>query len=449
MKIKDMQEQEFQRIVKKVFERKPKIEEATQHKDIKEEIKSIPEEAEKIEPEVQEISKTEEIKEVTEEPEEKFPRKLLIATDTYFPKKDGVIVFLRKIIPSIENHEITVLAPEFEKDSKPIKNSNLVSLEVSKTIKLAGYPSIRFSRENIKKIKNQVEKADLLFVQDVAPIGVLAIHFAYKLSKPIIIYMHQITWEQLADVISTSRFTGFLVPLFRMFVRRLYNKCSLVLVPYRSLAEELRKEGIFTKEAVVRLGVSSGIFSPAENKAEAKIAVGIDPSKTVIAYCGRISKEKSLNTLRRAYSRLKEDYNNVSLLIIGSGTEEETNKFSDLKDVKITGFVNNVSQYLKAADIFVMPSLTETTSLATIEAMSTGLAVIVTRVGYMKEYIIDKLNGLFFPKKNDYLLRKKLEMLIKDKKQREFLGKNARDTVLEKFSWDKTVDDINKALDMF
>jgi glycosyltransferase involved in cell wall biosynthesis len=453
MKIKDLQEQEFQRISKKILQEGQRFakpyEIPAQKKPEKEILKEMPKVEEKTEETPKEKPKAEEKEKIGEGPEEKFPKKLLIAADTYFPKKDGVIIFLRKIIPAIKNYEITVLAPGFEKEVKPIKNSKLVFLEVSKRLKLADYNSIRFSRENIRKIKKEVAEADLIFVQDVGPIGALSIHYANKFSKPVIIYMHQITWEQLTNVISTSRFLSFLAFIIRILVRRLYNKCSLVLVPYRSLAEELRKEGIFTKEAVIRLGVSSDIFSPAENKAEAKKAIGIDPSKTVIGYCGRISKEKNLNTLRRAYSRLREDYNNIFLLIVGSGSEEEIRKFSEIRDVKITGFVNNVSQYLKAMDIFVMPSLTETTSLATVEAMSAGLAVMATKVGYIKEYIMDKYNGLFFPKKNDYLLRKKLEMLIQDKRLRLFLGKNARETAIEKFSWNKTVNDINKALEMF
>ncbi len=378
-----------------------------------------------------------------------FQKKLLIVTDTYFPKKDGVIIFLKKIIPSIQNLEITVLAPRFKEDQKPIKNSELVTIPISNRFKLADYPSIKFSRENLRKIKRYVQEADVLFVQDVGPLGALSIRYAYKLKKPIVSYVHQITWEQLANVISTGWVMNSLTFIFRRFVKRLYNKCDLLIVPYKSLALDLRNRGILTKEAVIKLGVSSDIFAPPENKAEAKKAVGIDPFSVVIGYCGRISKEKDTNTLRRAYSRLKDDYQKIYLLIIGGGSKEEVEKFRELRDVKITGFISNVPQYLQAIDIFVMPSLTETTSLATVEAMSAGLAVISTKVGYIKEYIMSRQNGLFFPKKDDYILRKKLEMLIKDKRQRQFLGENARKTVVERFRWDKTVREINQALNMF
>ncbi len=80
-------------------------------------------------------------------------------------------------------------------------------------------------------------------------------------------------------------------------------------------------------------------------------------------------------------------------------------------------------------DCYVLPSLTETTSLSTLEAMSCGLAVFATRVGYIKNYIKEGENGYLFPKKNAYLLSKKLELVAKDEKLRARLGKKARETV--------------------
>jgi len=120
-------------------------------------------------------------------------------------------------------------------------------------------------------------------------------------------------------------------------------------------------------------------------------------------------------------------------------------KLKDTPGLKITGFVDNVVPYLQAMDIFVMPSLTETTSLSTIEAMSCGLPVIATRVGDIKNYIIPKKNGLFMGKSNHYILKKKLERLLDDKYLRSTLGHNARETVVRKFSWRDTISNIRKA----
>ncbi len=374
-------------------------------------------------------------------------KQLLIVTDTYLPKKDGVIVFLKKIIPNIENFKITILAPNFT-DSYPnkIKNSRLVALPVSKTIHIADYNSIKLSVSNRRKIKKLVNESDIIFIQDIAVLGIIATIYASKLHKPIIHYIHQITWEQFSDVMPLSSLLRWAASLIiKKASKYIYNKSNLLLVPYKSLADELNANGILTNKA----RVNPEIFKPAENKKLIKKELDIPVESIVIGYCGRLSKEKNLNTLRRAYSRLKEKYKNLFLLIVGDGLKQEAEKFKELKDTKVTGFINNVNYYLQAMDIFVLPSLTETTSLATIEAMSTSLPVLVTRVGYIKEYILNKYNGMFFPKKNEYILRKKIEYLINSPELRKKLGENARETIIQKFNWEKTVVKINKALNMF
>ena len=93
--------------------------------------------------------------------------------------------------------------------------------------------------------------------------------------------------------------------------------------------------------------------------------------------------------------------------------------------------------YMQAMDIFVLPSLTETTSLVTIEAMACVSAVLVTPVGYAKRYIKTRRNGLFFPKKNSTVLRLKLEWLLKHPKHIGTLGRRARRKVENIFDWNE------------
>ncbi len=376
-------------------------------------------------------------------------KKLLIATDTYPPKKDGVVVFLKKIIPRLSpEFEITIIAPNFKnKKMKQIGRAKLIGLEVSDRIKLVSYPSIRFSGKNRKRIKEAVKEADVVWAQDPAAIGALSIIYGKRYKKTVISYVHQIPGEHFAAVLSWPKIFKKMAFGFGKFLTKyLYNKCSLVISPYKELAEILKDMGVYSKKVVIKLGVDSNEFRPAFDKFTAKKSIGIDPRCTVIGYCGRLSREKGLITLRRSYSALKNEHKNLCLLLIGGGPERRY--FRKLKNAKVTGFVRNVVPYLQAVDIFVMPSTTETTSLATIEAMSCSIPVIATKVGYMKDYIIDKFNGLLFPPGNDYLLRKKIALLLKDALLRKKIGRNARETAIHQFNWNNTVDALNKALDM-
>ncbi len=86
-------------------------------------------------------------------------------------------------------------------------------------------------------------------------------------------------------------------------------------------------------------------------------------------------------------------------------------------------------------DIYCLPSLTETTSLSTLEAMSCELPVISTPVGFIKDYITPKKTGLFFKAGDSYALSRIIEKLDGDKELQETMGKAARKMVQEYFSW--------------
>ncbi|MBD3283212.1 glycosyltransferase, partial [Candidatus Pacearchaeota archaeon] len=103
--------------------------------------------------------------------------------------------------------------------------------------------------------------------------------------------------------------------------------------------------------------------------------------------------------------------------------------------------------YYQAMDVHVLASLSETTSLSTLEAMSCGLPVLATPVGYIKEYIKDLNNGILIKKQDSYFLYRKLEFLMQDSQLRKELGENARQTVVKKFSWEHTVESILKVFD--
>lgn len=376
-------------------------------------------------------------------------KKLLIAVDTYYPKRDGVVVFLNEVVPALSKYfDITIIAPAFGKEKlKPIGKSRLVALPVFPTLQLAGYNSIIFSRKNIAKIKRAAKESDIIWSQDLALIGALAIKYGRRYKKPVVNYVHQVTWEHVVDLFSMPEWLKrFFAVMIRWIVRRLYNKCTLLMVPYKRLGYELMHKGIKSRKKFVRLGVNTKKFHPAANKDRAKKRIGINPKFKVVGYCGRISTEKNLDTLIKAYSDISNNLRNAFLLIVGNGDKEIIKRFRQLRNAKVTGFVDDVVPYLQAMDVFVMPSLTETTSLATLEAMSCGLAVVSTRVGYIREYLIDKYNGIFFPEDNPYLLARKIERLLANDGLRKRLGDNAHELITSKFSWERTIKKIRKTL---
>ncbi len=370
-------------------------------------------------------------------------KKLLIASDCFLPRWDGIARFLLEIIPRIkDDYEITVIAPDFKGHYDNECNINIKRVPLF-NFELGDYHPPKFS---FKTIKEEVKNADLVWVQTIGPIGALAVKYGKKYKKPVIAFIHSIEWELVSESLTKTKLIKKILSFItKKIAVRLYNKCTLLIVPSKETEKSLNK--IKALKTIIYLGTDTAKFKPPESKEEAKRKIKINPESSVVGFCGRIGREKDLKTIYRAFLRLEKKHPNLVLLIVGKGLKQEEEFFKKRKNIILTGSVNNVVPYLQAMDIYVLPSLTETSSLSTLEAMSCGLAVLSTKVGYVNKYIREKVNGMFFPKQNYFVLSLKLEWLLKNKKLREILGKNARKTIIKKSSWEMTVKKIKKALD--
>jgi len=367
--------------------------------------------------------------------------KLLLVADTYYPKVDGTLKFMEEFMKRAQDSfEISLLVPDYGTH----RGKKVTYIDVSKIWKVSGYANLKLSLGNIKKIKTAIKEADLVFIQGPGMISYLSIYYARRYNKKNFFYTHTLTWELFEKF-----FPGFFKKPFSYLIKKLsvglYNRCDEILVPYHELKEHLQEQGVRAEITTARLGVDIDTFNPTADKRASKEKMHLSPEKKVIGYVGRISREKNTDLLLEAFQKIEEQ-DNIMLLMVGDGPEKRTKELKQLKNCKVTGFVNNVQDYLKAMDVFVMPSLTETTSLATLEAMSTGLPVIATRVGFIKSYIIKNHNGMFFPRNSSAMLSAKISKLLKDRELRERLGQNARKTVAYGFSWERSINRIKRIL---
>ncbi|MBI4439298.1 glycosyltransferase family 4 protein [Candidatus Woesearchaeota archaeon] len=371
-------------------------------------------------------------------------KKLLIATDSFLPRWDGISRFLDEIVPRLSDHyEIKILAPDFKGEFSKYIDIEIIRFPLSR-FKLADYP---VPKPAYREISTHINEADIVWTQTIGPIGALAIIAAKRQKKPLAAYIHSIEWELFPKSIrAASAINWALHKSTSALTRYLYNKCDLIIVPSQKIADLMSIKGIKAPKKTIPLGTNTKLFAPPESKANAKKAVGIAPERLVVGFAGRIGREKDLETLYRAFGRINRKHNAL-LLIAGQDMAKVTERFRDNPKVMLIGHTNQISSYLKAMDVYVLPSLTETTSLSTIEAMSCQLAVLATPVGSLSEYIREGFNGMFFPKRNPYVLSKKLDLLLGDPVLRRMLGENARRTIINRFSWETTASEIESALD--
>jgi len=373
-------------------------------------------------------------------------KKLLICSDSFLPRWDGVARFLSELIPRIKDeYEIRVLVPRFPGELDSIYGVTIVRLPLSK-LKAADYV---FSRPRIGKIRAEVAWADIVWTHTIGPIGATAILTAHAMKKRLLAYIHSVEWELFSKSLSKNYLRGIVYTGTKALARVLYNKCTLLMIPTLEFADQLKANKIKAPAKPVFLGVDTNKFVPPLSKPRAKVRIGLDGQAKVVGYCGRIGREKDLLTLYRGFMRARRQIPGVKLVVVGAGVKDLDKLFRDKTDVLYFGTQDHVIPYIQAMDVSVLPSLTETTSLSTLEAMSCEVPVIVTKVGQVKDYVREGKNGLFFPQKDPYELSKKIIGLLNDEKARYNMGRAARATVVEMYSFEKTLKDIREILAVF
>jgi glycosyltransferase involved in cell wall biosynthesis len=152
--------------------------------------------------------------------------------------------------------------------------------------------------------------------------------------------------------------------------------------------------------------------------------LGLKKGTVVIGYVGRLSPEKNLETLVRAYTSARDLTKHPSkLLIIGSGPSEmglkrlAANLQTD-ENVVFTGRRSDVPELLQALDVFVNPSFFEGSSNSLLEAIAAGKVAVTSNLPGNREILADEAGYLFDPHDVTSLERILVE-LINDHKMRD------------------------------
>jgi len=129
------------------------------------------------------------------------------------------------------------------------------------------------------------------------------------------------------------------------------------------------------------------------------------------------------------------------------GVPRACREAGDLTDqVQFLGYVahSDMPPYLQISDIFIRPSLSEGLGNSFLEAMASGIPVIGTPVGGIPDFLKDGETGLFCEVHNPKSIAQKVEKLIKDKESRDYIVRNARDLVREKYEWGKVAGEMGQ-----
>ncbi len=193
------------------------------------------------------------------------------------------------------------------------------------------------------------------------------------------------------------------------------DKCERIVAVSNSIRSLIEKRAT-SKIDVIYNGVDQDKFRPVtkEEKKTLRSQVGLPQNKRIFLSVGFLSKNKGLVTLIKAFLNSELCHSGI-LVLLGDGhlREKCSSLIAEKSNIRMVGFVENVKDYLCAADIFVSASLTEGCPNAVMEAMACGLPVVLSDIPPHREiFSFNEKSGVLFRTNDAKALSKALSEAV-------------------------------------
>ncbi len=200
-----------------------------------------------------------------------------------------------------------------------------------------------------------------------------------------------------------------------------------------------------TPVGVIENGIEVGRYGPAADRAALRRTLGLDPGRRYVTCVARFHPVKDHAMLLRAFAAVAPRHPEADLLLAGDGPlREDLRRQAEAAGVAgrvhFLGVRGDVPDLLRAADVFALTSVSEAASLTVLEAMATGLPVVVTAVGGNPEMVRDGSEGLLVPRGDDKACAAALSRLLGDPELARRLGGAGRRRVEERYQLGQTIE---------
>jgi 1,2-diacylglycerol 3-alpha-glucosyltransferase len=346
--------------------------------------------------------------------------------DIYKTQVSGVTnsIALSKHWLEKEGHEVFIFT--FGDDEVVDNEKNIIRTTGVPLVDTGIYLNLRYNRQ----ARQLLYSMDITHVHHPFVSGSLAIRYCVPRNIPIVFTNHtrydlltQAYLPILPETIGEAALKAYLSPFYRA--------CDLVIVPSPGMIRVMEEHFNLTSPIEV---IPNGLdLTPyrGDIKPVDRSDFGFSTNDVISIYVGRLSPEKNLSLLLRAFYGVAMTYDHVSLLVVGDGPERE-NMEAQVKHMNIgsrvffTGMIDykEIPSYLASSDIFVTPSSAETFGLSTVEAMAAGLPVLGIDSPGTGDIIEDGITGLV-TSDDLAVFTAKLGLLSTNHELRRAMGKQA------------------------
>jgi len=233
----------------------------------------------------------------------------------------------------------------------------------------------------------------------------------------------------------------------------LLRDASKVIALSRTEAQQYRGMGVpEEKIEVIPNGIDLSEYGDLPPKGSFKKKFSIDNDEKIILYLGRIHRIKGIDILVKAFANVIEKLDDVRLVVIGPDDGYLGELEALIKTLKIRDYVlilgplygrDKLEAYVDA-DVYVLPSRYETFPMGLLEAYACGKLVVASRVGGLKDLVVDGETGLLVEPGDVKQLARSMLCLLNDDDEPEEISLKGRDIVRENFAIEKVVDRLER-----
>ena len=352
--------------------------------------------------------------------------RIAIFTEVFLPKIDGITNRLSHTLRCLreDGHDVLVFAPA---DAAP-------EHEGFRVIRVPGapfppYPGLRVTAPD-PRILYELRRfrPDVVHAVGPACLGIWGSAAARALQLPLVSSYHTDLPRYLPGY-----GLGWLQPAIWPLLGAVHGAAHLNLTPSRFTRKELLDHGVEPVE-IWRGGVDTQQFHPRKRCLDMRMRLsGGVPDGPVLLYAGRLSPEKRLDTLADVLDALP----GAHLALVGDGPAraELERRFAGRR-AHFLGFLRGeeLARAFASADVFVMPSTTETLGFVVLEAMASGCPVVAALAGGIPDLIDHGENGHLYDPDDTGDATLAIAMLLARPSLHRFIGQQARKRA-ESSSW--------------
>lgn len=316
--------------------------------------------------------------------------RVALFTDTYAPEMNGVARTLERLYDALitRGAEVRVFAPH---PTEPSPRANVIHVP---SVSFWAYPELRIAFPVSVRIGRELRDWSPTLVHAATPfsMGLAGRTVSRRLGLPLVTSYHT-SLSEYAKFYNLGAVSG----IGWRYLRWFHNSGAVTFVPTRAIADDLTARG-FMNLAIWGRGVDPERFHPRWRRSETRAALGATDDHIVVAYVGRIAREKGIDVALDGMRQVLAARRDVIFAVAGGGPYEHGARQRAPAGTFFAGRLTGapLSEFYASADLFVFPSTTDTFGNVILEAMSSGLPVVGADVASTRE-VMGEGSGLTFP----------------------------------------------------